>query len=81
MCIRDSILLVHWDPIGIEDEPWTQDEYDSYIPQIYRLLVDRTDEAALAAHLLKIERDSMGLEGSEERATTTAAKLLKAMAD
>ena len=30
-----KILLREWDPIGIQDIPEAQDEYDSYIPFIY----------------------------------------------
>ena len=28
-----TILMEHWDPIGISDEPNAADEYDLYIPK------------------------------------------------
>ncbi|MBN9305638.1 MULTISPECIES: hypothetical protein [unclassified Devosia] len=70
------ILLKTWDPIGIADEPRAQDEYDAYAPAIARMLAADVSEAALASHLLAVERDRMGLRGDEQRAAQTAKLLL-----
>ena len=51
---QDSIrklLMPEWDPIGVADIPEAQDEYDSYIPGIYRLLREHADLAAIASYL------------------------------
>ena len=32
-------LLIEWDPIGVGQMPEAQDEYDSYVPQIYKMLI------------------------------------------
>ena len=62
--IQDSIrrvLLKDWDPIGIQDEPNAQDEYDSYVGGVYRLLVQGASPAEVADHLATVEREAMGL--------------------
>jgi hypothetical protein len=34
-------LLKEWDPIGVGQIPEAQDEYDSYVPDVYKLLITR----------------------------------------
>jgi hypothetical protein len=48
------VLLQHWDPIGIRDEPNAQDEYDSYLGGIYELLVRGASDEEIANHLWRI---------------------------
>jgi hypothetical protein len=50
--------MSEWDPIGCGVP---EDEYDSYIPTIYRLMQSRVSAAELASHLAKLETISMGL--------------------
>ena len=58
-----KILMSEWDPIGcgVPD-----DEYDSYIPRIYRLIQEGNTVDQLAAYLYKLETISMGLQGGEK---------------
>jgi hypothetical protein len=56
-----KILLEDWDPIGVHDVTEAQDEYDSYVSGVYRLLVAGATAEALAAHLLAIENEAVGL--------------------
>jgi hypothetical protein len=72
--VRD-VLLRHWDPIGILDEPAAQDEYDAYAPVIASMLRAGAKADALARHLLSIERDRMGLPGDLTRAARIAGEL------
>ncbi len=60
------VLISEWDPIGcgVPD-----DEYDSYIPVIYRLMQQRLSADELASHLTNIETGSMGLSGGPAVAT------------
>jgi hypothetical protein len=58
--IRD-LLLHHWDPIGIVDVPEAQDEYDSYVGGVYRLLASGASIDQLVEHLREIETIQMGL--------------------
>lgn len=64
--------MSHWNPIGcgVPD-----DEYDSYIPVIYRL-IQEGDANRLAAHLYQLETESMGVQGSREGCARAAAALL-----
>lgn len=58
--IRD-VLLREWDPIGIVDVPEAQDEYDSYVGGVYRLLASGASQDQLVEHLRQIEIAQMGL--------------------
>lgn len=76
--IQDSIrrvLLHDWDPIGVAAVPDAQDEYDSYVGGIYRLLASGASASEIAYHLAHIERDSMGLSTSADSLTNVAEKL------
>ena len=63
-----GVLNREWDPIGVSDV--VDDEYDTYIEELYRLLKSHTSADAIAGHLLSIEVHRMGLRRS------TDAKLL-----
>ncbi len=71
------ILIAEWDPIGcgVPD-----DEYDSYIPGIYRLMKGGADTYKLAQHLLHLETVSMGVQGNSQRSDRVARSLLALMA-
>ena len=69
------ILLHEWDPIGVQDEPNAQDEYDSYVGDVYRLLADGASSRMVAEHLARIEGEQMGLPSSIERRISVATKL------
>jgi hypothetical protein len=55
------VLLHTWDPIGVKDEPQAQDEYDSYVGGVYRLLASGATPQEVAEHLCLVETESMGL--------------------
>lgn len=57
------ILISEWDPIGCGVP---EDEYDSYIPVIYRLMQARAGVERLASHLEELETESMGLRAGEK---------------
>lgn len=70
------VLIDEWHPIGCSVP---DDEYDSYIPTIYRLLLEGRDEYKLAAHLAELEATSLGLGSSVKERCQHAAKLLVAL--
>jgi hypothetical protein len=83
MSLRDSsadinairkVLTADWDPIGcgVPD-----DEYDSYIPGIHRLIQQEVVPDVLARHLDEIVSDSMGLRADHDRNIAVASLLLK----
>ncbi len=66
-----KILLNDWDPIGVADCSQAKDEYDSYLPQVFRRILDDVSEEAITEYLLSVERDSMGLPGNKENCRKT----------
>jgi len=77
--IQDSIrqILYHdWNPIGISELP--ENEYDSYIAPVYRILTGRRSEQELIECLFHIERDAIGMPcQSPEQLRPVARKLLE----
>jgi hypothetical protein len=74
--IRD-VLLRDWDPIGINDVPEAQDEYDSYIGGVYRLLASHCSADQIVDHLAAIESQAMELGvPNREHLTHVANQLL-----
>jgi len=54
-------LLIDWDPIGVNEYPGAQDEYDSYVDGVCNLLISGADAHKLKQHLSHIETVGMGL--------------------
>ena len=72
-----KVLFYDWDPIGISDVG-IDDEYDSYIAPIYRILVGGRSEDDIIKRLVGFEHDSMGLPGrNPETLRPVARKLLE----
>ena len=71
-----EILLVHWDPIGIQDVPQAQDEYDAYLPPLARMIIDGASVAEISHYLLQVEADMLNRKGNPERARRVAERLL-----
>ena len=76
MASIQAILLHDWDPIGVEDIPEAQDEYDSYIGGVYGLLSSGASEQQIIDRLHSIETERMGLRGDRSRLVTVTRKLL-----
>jgi hypothetical protein len=77
--IQDSIrqILHHdWNPIGISELP--EDEYDSCIAPVYRILTENRSEQELIECLFHMERDTIGMPcQSPEHLRPVARKLLE----
>ncbi len=71
-----QILFYDWDPIGINDIG-LDDEYNSYVGGIYRLLASGASEYQIIERLYQLETISMGLDGNRERLKKVAEKLMK----
>ncbi|MBW1860545.1 MAG: hypothetical protein JRI70_10905 [Deltaproteobacteria bacterium] len=70
-------LLNEWDPIGISDVPEAQDEYDSYVPGIHKMLVSRSTEKEVFEYLWDVETQHMGLLGNRGHTEAVAGKLVQ----
>jgi len=66
-----------WDPIGVRDMGAPRDEYDAYIAAVYGLLTGGASDDEIAAELLKIEEELMGLSSSGLTVNQTVAALRK----
>ena len=72
-----QVLLHQWDPIGVSDIPEAQDEYDSYVGGIYRLLASGASEHQIIERLYNIETVGMGLPSNRAGLKNVAEKLAK----
>jgi tetratricopeptide (TPR) repeat protein len=61
-------LLKEWDPIGVSGIAQAQDEYDSYVPTIYKMLISRKPRHEVFDYLWWLETEHMALTGNR-RAT------------
>ncbi len=73
----DEVLHYLWDPIGVAGAPGARDEYWSYLPHVFSLLMQRVEEGVIADYLLKVERDAIGLPGRPDEALEIARKLIE----
>ena len=77
--IQDSIrqiLYREWDPIGVSGSA-PEDEYDSYIGPVYRILSGSRSEQELIDFLFRTERDTIGVScESPEQLRPVARRLL-----
>lgn len=63
----DNLLWEEWDPIGVNDNPNIRDEYQSYTPQIFSLILKGGTIEDIAQKLLSIETEWIGLDDSDEQ--------------
>ena len=54
-----TVLLEDWDPCFVRDTPEAQDEYDSYVLQLYGMLRNGTSEERVAEYLYRVETEQM----------------------
>lgn len=71
-----TVLLNEWDPIGVADIPEAEDEYDTYVPGVYKRLISRSKEKEIFDYLWEIETEHMGLSGDRQHTAAIAAKLV-----
>ena len=72
------ILWEKWDPIGVYDteDEWC-DEYDSYVPHIFRLAIENCDAIRIANSLSLTVKNNIGL-GENTAHDLKVAKLIVA---
>ena len=58
----ERILWKDWDPLGVYNEKDTyDDEYNSYVPSIFRLAIEDRDIYKISNHLTELQTISMGM--------------------
>lgn len=60
LCRIDEVLHYMWDPIGVAGIPQARDEYESYVPQIFRLLKATVDGKDIAEYLYWLSTEHIG---------------------
>jgi hypothetical protein len=55
------VLLDVWGPIGVRNAPNAQDEYDSYLGPLFRLLTTEATDDEIAEYLWRLVTEYMGL--------------------
>lgn len=75
-----EVLLKEWDPIGVSATPQAQDEYDSYVPAIYSLLIARKSVNEVNEYLLWLETEQMGLMADKQLTRSIAERLVALVA-
>jgi hypothetical protein len=71
----DEVVHYVWDPIGVAQEPWARDEYNSYLSQIFEMTRDTVDVNYIAAFLNKVTTERMGLNPNEQHCLKVAELL------
>jgi len=71
----DDILWFDWDPIGINDIA-PRDEYQSYVPEIFRMKKNGADRIEIGKKLLDLETNTIGMPGTLERCLIIADKII-----
>jgi hypothetical protein len=72
----DEILHYMWDPIGVAGIAQARDEYHSYLPQVFQLVLKNESKERIAAYLVDIEENRMGLTPKMEAALEIAEILI-----
>ena len=63
----DEVLHYVWDPIGVAGAPEARDEYDSYAPRVFAMLIDGAPSSEIPQFLVAMETEAMGLSSSGAR--------------
>ena len=57
----DEVLFYKWDPIDISDSDWARNEYESYLPQVFKLALEGNHPESIANYLTDITTKNIGL--------------------
>jgi hypothetical protein len=69
------ILLTDWDPVDVASFPESEDEYDAYVSEVYKLLSRRAHVQEIFDYLWWLETKHMSLCGDRQRTEAVADKL------
>ena len=75
----DEILWRDWDPIGVSGIVHARDEYQGYLPEVFRLAL-AGDRAKIADYLFWAATDRMGLPTERHEHFMIADRILAAKA-
>ena len=67
----DEVLHYLWDPIGVSDVPEARDEYHSYLPHIFSLLIRRVSAQEITDFLTHTSTQPVGAMSSTSTTRST----------
>ena len=70
-----TVLMEHWDPIGVNGEPFATNEYDSYIPKIKALLRAKASVEVIMDFFDYVATERMGFTSQREQGRSAAERL------
>jgi len=57
----DEIMFYKWDPLHLSNSNWSRDEYESYVPEVFRLALESTSYHPIAEYLTHVSTDIMSM--------------------
>ncbi|EGQ9994229.1 hypothetical protein FR279_21510 [Vibrio vulnificus] len=72
----DEILYYKWDPIGVSDSGWARDEYQSYLAQLFSLVMKSQSPQEICKYLTE-STQYMGLQLSRDHDLAIAKLILE----
>jgi hypothetical protein len=69
-------LLKEWDPIGVGEIDEAQNEYDSYVSALYKMLITQKPRHEVFNYLWWLETEHMGLAGDQQATEKFADRLM-----
>tara|TARA_R110001599_G_scaffold348521_1_gene575867 strand:+ start:1041 stop:1337 length:297 start_codon:yes stop_codon:yes gene_type:complete len=76
----DEVLFYKWDPIGVSDLASPRDEYSSYLPRVFAMVLEYSNPEPIAEYLGIITTQDIGLDLRPEH-DMQIAKLALAIKD
>ncbi|MCU7806179.1 MAG: hypothetical protein KZQ96_23650 [Candidatus Thiodiazotropha sp. (ex Lucinoma borealis)] len=64
----DEVLHYIWDPIGVAGSPYARDEYYGYLPQVFKMIINKDKTETIVNYLVSVEEKTMGLSPNKEGA-------------
>jgi hypothetical protein len=72
-----SLLMEHWDPIGVKNSPEATDEYDGYGASVVHLLREGASAQRVAEYLAEVEQTRMDLTTTPEQLLPVGEQLVR----
>lgn len=63
----DELLHYVWDPIGVAGTPEARDEYQSYLPRVFKMIVEDIPAKDIKNYFIQVETEEMELSLPFER--------------
>jgi len=63
----DEIIFYKWDPLHLSDSNCSRDEYESYVPEVFRLALENKSYHPIADYLTNVATEIMSMAENSER--------------